>query len=161
MNNDDVKNIVTLRDVTEDDLPIFFEQQQDIGANQLAGVPARDRDDFWAHWRKNMGNESSLIKAVLFNDQLAGNILSWRQDGERKLGYWLGRDYWGKGIASQAVAQFLTLETERPLYAYVTKQNRASMRILEKQEFKIVGELNEPSRPGDEMGTLYIMRLYS
>ena len=159
MNRNNLKNIVTLRDVTEDDLPVLFEQQQDPEANQLAAVPARDRDNFQAHWQKILSDVTVISKAVIFDGQLVGQVLSWQQDGQRKIGYWLGRKYWGQGIATQAVAQFLTLDTERPLTAYVAKHNSASLRILQKQGFMIVGEDKGPFGPEDEEVPLFILKL--
>jgi RimJ/RimL family protein N-acetyltransferase len=63
--------------------------------------------------------------------------VSWEQDGKRQIGYWIGRKFWGKGIASQALAQFLVVVKARPLYAYVAKHNTASIRVLEKNGFTI------------------------
>lgn len=42
-------NDVLLRDVTESDLPIFFEQQLDPDATAMAAFPSRDREAFMAH----------------------------------------------------------------------------------------------------------------
>jgi hypothetical protein len=39
---------VRLRDVMEDDLPLFFEQQLDPEANRMAAFAPRDRDAFLA-----------------------------------------------------------------------------------------------------------------
>jgi len=47
---------VVLRDVTEADLPILFDQQLDPEANRMAAFPARDRDAFMAHWTKIMAD---------------------------------------------------------------------------------------------------------
>jgi RimJ/RimL family protein N-acetyltransferase len=69
-----------------------------------------------------------------------GHVLSFEQFGEREVSYWIGREYWGQGIATQALAQFLdTLETH-PLYARAAKDNIASIRVLEKCGFRISGK---------------------
>ena len=136
-------NTVLLRDVVESDLPIFFEQQLDPVANQMAAFPARDREAFMAHWAKILADESNILKTILYGDQVAGNIVSWEQPdegSEREVGYWLGREYWGKGIATRALAAFLEHVTARPLYAYVAKHNLASIRVLEKCGFIITGK---------------------
>ncbi|HEX5689187.1 MAG TPA: GNAT family N-acetyltransferase [Roseiflexaceae bacterium] len=54
---------------------------------------------------------------------------------EGEIGYWLGRQFWGQGIATQAVAAFLEIVTTRPLYAYAVAHNVASRRVLEKCGF--------------------------
>ena len=133
-------NNVQLRDVLESDLPIFFEQQLEPEAAQMAAFPARNREAFMTHWNRIMADESVLIKTILFDGNVAGNIVSFIQLGEREVGYWLGKDYWGKGIATQALEQFLRLIETRPLYAHVAKHNIGSRRVLEKCGFTIAAE---------------------
>ena len=131
---------ILLRDVTEADLPIFFEQQLDPDATQMAAFPSRDRDAFMAHWKKIMGNESNILKTILFNGHVAGNIVSWYQSGEWEVGYWIGKEYWGKGIGTKALTEFLGCVRARPLFAHVAKHNIGSQRVLQKCGFVISGE---------------------
>jgi RimJ/RimL family protein N-acetyltransferase len=130
---------VQLRDVAEADLPIFFEHQLDPEATQMAAFPARDRDAFLAHWAKILADETVGKQTILVDGQVAGNIGSWGQLGERDVGYWIGRQYWGCGVATSALAAFLGYETARPLYAHVAKHNIGSLRVLEKCGFIICG----------------------
>jgi RimJ/RimL family protein N-acetyltransferase len=58
-------------------------------------------------------------------------------EGEREVGYWLGREYWGKGIATAALAAYLKVEQQRPLHAYVAAHNIGSRRVLEKCGFTV------------------------
>jgi RimJ/RimL family protein N-acetyltransferase len=133
-------NSVQLRDAEETDLAIFFEQQLDPAAIQMAAFPSRNREAFMAHWSKIMVDDSVVIKTIVFNGDIAGNIVCFEQLGEREVGYWLGKEYWGKGVASQALRQFLDVIKTRPLYAHVAKHNIASKRVLEKCGFKIAAE---------------------
>jgi RimJ/RimL family protein N-acetyltransferase len=133
-------NDVQLRDVIESDLPIFFDQQLDPDATRMAAFPSRDREAFMAHWTKILRDETVTLKTILFAEQVAGNVVSWQQGDEREVGYWLGKEYWGKGIATQALAEFLSCVTARPLVAHVVKHNIASIRVLEKCGFVITGE---------------------
>ncbi len=131
---------VLLREVIEADLPIFYEQQLDPEATQMAAFPARERAEFMAHWRNNvLGNERVIKKTILFDGQVAGNIVSFEQFGEREVGYWLGKEFWGQGIASRALAEFVQIERTRPLYAHVAPHNIASRRVLEKCGFVEAG----------------------
>lgn len=150
---------VRLRDVTASDLPIFYEQQLDPEAIQMAAFPARARDDFMAHWTKILDDETVTTKTILFDGQVAGNIVSWPQSGQREVGYWLGREYWGQGIATQALSAFLGLLTVRPLYAHVVKHNLASIRVLEKCGFTICGEDQVPSDAGGQEIEEFILKL--
>lgn len=140
MNND-----VLLRPVTEADLPILFEHQLDLDANQMAAFPARDRETFMAHWiDKVLGDETVIARTILFDGHVAGNIVSWDQSGEREVGYWIGQEFWGKGIATRALAEFLIVVQIRPLHAHVAKHNKASLRVLQKCGFTISGEDTVP-----------------
>jgi RimJ/RimL family protein N-acetyltransferase len=134
---------IRLRDVTDADLPIFFEQQRDSDANQMAAFPARTREAFMAHWTKILGDETGTIKTILLDGHVAGNIFSWERDRKRLVGYWLGKDYWGKGVATRALSEFLGVVKARPLYAHVAKHNIASIRVLEKCGFTICREETE------------------
>lgn len=81
---------------------------------------------------------------------VAGNIGSWVQDGKREVGYWLGQAFWGRGIATATLAAFLHLVTERPLYAWVAAHNSASLRVLKKCGFHVIGTDGKESATGAE-----------
>ena len=151
-------NEISLRVIQESDLPIFFEQQLDPEAARMAAFPARDHDAFNAHWAKIMTEETTFVRTIDYRGEVAGNIVSWEQSGECKVGYWLGRRYWGKGIASAALSQFLGLGKGRPLYARVAKHNAASIRVLQKCGFAICGEDTFPCADG-EQGEEFILVL--
>lgn len=134
---------VVLREVIEADLAIFFDQQLDPDANYMAAFAAEDPTDraaFMAHWTKILADDTTINNTILFDGQVAGNIVSYEMFGEREVGYWLGRRFWGKGIATRALAAFLSLVTIRPLYARAAKDNAASLRVLQKCGFTIIGE---------------------
>jgi len=138
---------VVLRDVTEDDLPTFFEQQLDPDATRMAAFTARDRDAFMAHWTKILADETVTKKTILYDGHVAGNVVSFEQFGKRQIGYWLGRDYWGKGVATKALSAFLGHVKARPLYAHVARPNIASIRVLEKCGFTVSGYEKAPATP--------------
>ena len=132
---------VTLRDVTEADLPVFFEFERDPVANEMAAFPARDREAFMQHWTVNiLGNDTGRKRTVLLDGEVVGNMLSWEQSGDTLVGYWIGREYWGRGVATRALTLFLTEVDTRPLHAHVVNHNIGSIRVLEKCGFRIVGE---------------------
>jgi len=133
-------NNITLRDVIDSDLPILFEQQLDPEATAMAAFPSRDRDAFMAHWKKILAYEKSIIKTILRDGQVAGYILSWEMEGEREVGYWVGKEFWGKGIMTQALAEYISIVKTRPLIAHVARHNIGSRRVLEKCGFVVVGE---------------------
>ena len=76
-----MKSAVLLRDVTEADLPQFFEYQLDPQANYMAAFTAKDptvREAFDEHWAKIMAVDSITIKTILFEGHVAGSILCHR-----------------------------------------------------------------------------------
>jgi RimJ/RimL family protein N-acetyltransferase len=143
-------NTITLRKIIQDDLPIFFEHQRDEEAAKMAAFPSRDREAFMAHWAKIMANENAMNRTILVNEQVAGNIASFEVDGEREIGYWIGREFWGKGIASESLKQFLGQEVRRPLFAHVAKHNIASRRVLEKCGFEVIREDSWRPNPNED-----------
>ena len=132
---------VLLRDVAQDDLPVFFEHQRDPAANRMADVPPRAWDAFVAHWAKMLADRTFAMKTILFEGRVAGYVMSFKRDGKQEVGYWIGREYWGKGIATEALSRFLAhAEARRPLHAKVAQPNAGSIRVLKKCGFTIVGE---------------------
>lgn len=135
-------NIVTLREILPSDLPIFFDMQRDPDANRMAAFTSRDPNDrpaFDAHWVKIMNDSTVTLRTILYNGEIAGNIASFIIFGQLEVGYWIGKEYWGKGIATQALAAFLKIVTLRPIYAAAAKDNLGSLRVLEKCGFVITG----------------------
>lgn len=134
---------VLLQDVTESDLPVFFEQQLDPVASRMAAFTAKDpanRDSFTAHWTKILGDETITRKTILLDGHVAGHVVSFERFGKPEVSYWIGREYWGKGLATRALLEFLSHVKTRPVYARAAKDNIASVRVLEKCGFTILGE---------------------
>lgn len=127
--------LVELREVIEADLPTFYQHQRDEVAYRMVGFEPRDWDAFMAHWSKIMADPDLLQRAVVVDGELAGNMVCFDQGGEREVGYWIGREFWGRGVATAALALFLDEITERPLYAVVAAHNASSIRVLQKCGF--------------------------
>jgi RimJ/RimL family protein N-acetyltransferase len=155
-------NGVRLRDTTEDDLPIFFEQQLDSDANYMAAFTAKDptdKDAFTTHWAKILGDHTKINKTILFNGRVAGYVACFEQFGELEVSYWIGKEYWGRGLATKALSDFLGYVKVRPLYARVAKDNIASIRVLEKCGFTISGEDKGFSNARGEEVEEFILKL--
>ena len=132
-----------LRDIIESDLPIFFEQQLDPRANFMAAFVREnraDREAFMAHWEKILSDEKIRIKTIVFGGQVAGYVSHHPWFGEPEVSYWIGTEFWGRGIASAALAEFLRVERTRPLHAHVAIDNLGSRRVLEKNGFVLSGQ---------------------
>jgi RimJ/RimL family protein N-acetyltransferase len=140
--------LVILRNVTDEDLPIFFEHQRDAVALRMAAFPSRERDAFLTHWRTKVLRPENVTRTIVVGGLVAGYIGSWEQDGKRLVAYWIGREHWGKGIATRALSEFLVLAPIRPLHAWVAVQNVGSIRVLEKCGFRTVAHENQQLADG-------------
>ena len=131
---------VLLREVRSEDLPVFYRNQREPEALRMAAWVPRDADAFTEHWTRLRANPTNFVRAIEADGQVAGNIGSFVRDGHTLVGYWIGKDHWGQGVASAALRQFLQLEPRRPLRAHVERNNLGSTRVLEKAGFVVCGE---------------------
>ena len=135
---------IMLRDVLQEDLAIFYVHQIDEDADFMAAFTAKDRFDkkaFADHWKKIMHDPTVHIQTILVENQVAGYVLSYEENGRPEVSYWLGKEYWGKGLATRALLEFLKHKnTTRPIYARAAKDNQASRRVLEKCGFSMIDE---------------------
>ena len=133
-----------LREVTETDLDVLFAHWNDPEANRMAAfAPAdpSDREAFDERWRRIRESDDSIALVIDVDGQVVGSIGSWTGDPEREVTFWLGREHWGKGIATHALAAFLAdVERTRPIHASTAHDNVGSQRVLEKCGFRRVGE---------------------
>jgi RimJ/RimL family protein N-acetyltransferase len=150
---------VFLRPVEDADLPVFFEHQRDDVSNRLAAVSAREHDAFVQHWMRIRADAQTITRTIVAGGVLAGYVLSFERNGLREVGYWLGREHWGRGIASAALAEFLRIDHARPLHARVAKHNAASLRVAQKCGFVITNEGRQPRDVDPEQIEEFVLTL--
>jgi len=141
-----------LRKVIDADLKIFFEHQRDKEATYMVAFNPRDPDnldEFMNHWQKILYDPNNIIRTIEVNGEVVGNIMSFIMFEKREIGYWIGKDFWGRGIATIALKNFVSIISERPLSAHVAFDNLGSIRVLEKCGFKKNGEDEYFSRARD------------
>ena len=138
--NDDV----TLREVSEEDLPVFFENESDPEAVYMAAFTRKDpgdREAFLAHWRKILVAPSVIARTIVSHGEVVGSVMSYEDSGQPEVTYWLGRNHWGQGIATRALMMFLAeVDTRLPMRGRAAMDNAASLRVLEKCGFRVVGQ---------------------
>jgi RimJ/RimL family protein N-acetyltransferase len=127
---------VHLRAVTDEDVGLFFEHQNDHEAAEMAAFQSRDREAHLAHWDRIRADPGALLRAVETDNGVAGNVVSWQAEDHREIGYWIDKELWGRGIATDAVRAFLDVDPVRPLYAYVAEHNVGSIKVLERCGFE-------------------------
>src|SRR2546428_4272725 len=136
---------VHLREVAETDLPIFFEFQRDPAANYMAAFTARDPTDkeaFAAHWKRILNDDTVRVKTIVFDGHVVGSVAKFvdKEFGKPEVTYWIGKEFWGMGLATKALTRFLRDVTIRPIYGRAAKDNVASIRVLEKCGFRMFGQ---------------------
>ena len=136
---------VEVRPVVESDLEVFYEHQTDPVATAMAVFGAREHEPFMEHWHNRiLPNPSNYARTVTVDGEVAGNLLSWEMEGHRYVGYWLGREFWGRGVATEAMKALVAEIDERPLIGLVVKTNIGSQRVLEKSGFTRIEERPSP-----------------
>ena len=132
-----------LREVRDTDLDVLFSHWTDPEANRVAAfAPAdpSDREAFDERWRRIRESDDSTALVIEVDGKVVGSISSWTNEGEREVTYWIGREHWGRGIATRALAEFLAdVERTRPIQASTADDNVGSQRVLEKCGFRRVG----------------------
>ena len=131
--------LVTLRPVVEEDLPVIYERQLDPDSVRMSGVNPRDPDEFAAYWKETMADDSILARSIVADGELAGLGLCFRVGDLDTVGYWIGKEHWGRGIASAALVLMVDEVETRPLHATCYRSNIGSVRVLEKCGFELLG----------------------
>lgn len=146
---------ITLRDVTEADLDTLYAQQLEEEGRHMAAFCRKAfqaRDFYDAHWVKLFADEAVITKTILCRGELAGHVGKFVRNGDAEVTYWLGRAYWGKGIATKALSLFLDVVEGRPLFGRVVSDNVGSLRVLQKCGFTIIGrEMGFAEARGEEV----------
>ena len=102
----------------------------------MAGFPSRNRDAFMSHYAGILADPELVLLAIVADGELAGSLGVFPDHGKRAVGYWVGREFWGRGIATEALRLFLAGDEQRPLHAWVIATNGGSIRVLEKCGFR-------------------------
>ncbi|TLX84025.1 MAG: GNAT family N-acetyltransferase [Thaumarchaeota archaeon] len=96
--------------------------------------------NFAIQYKNNLGDVNRLVGIVSLK-----NIDS--DNKKANVGYWIGEQYWGNGLATESVAlvinyAFSVLGLEE-ISAYVYSENKASIRVLERNGMTKKEEVNE------------------
>jgi RimJ/RimL family protein N-acetyltransferase len=134
---------VSLRAVGDDDDAVFFAYGTDPEGIRMAAFTAADpsdRDWFDAH-RARIRQDPSVIERTIIdeNQRVLGSIAVYGPPDEREVTYWIGREHWGRGVATAALRALLCIVSERPLHARAAADNAGSLRVLEKCGFLRTG----------------------
>lgn len=130
---------ITLRKMAPDDVLLCFEHQLDPEASRMAAFMSKDTKDRAAYgerWKKVLEGGTVTARMILSAADTVGMIASWDSPEGRQVTYWVWKEHWGKGIATAALQEFLTIERTRPLLGCAASDNHGSIRVLEKCGFR-------------------------
>ena len=136
-------NELILQRSTIEDLKILFEFQLDTEANYLAAFTAKDPSDREAYlnkYSKFLTDPTINMRTILADNIIVGSIAKFEIEGNAEITYWIDKKFWGKGIATTALKNFLAIESTRPISGRVAFDNFGSQKVLEKCGFVRVGK---------------------
>ena len=134
--------VIALRPIEDADLDALFEQMRDPASVTMAAFTVEDPDDrdaFDAHMAKVRNAPGVTNRVITCDGRLVGSIASFVSGDETEVTYWIDRSVWGRGIASRALELLLEIVPARPLHARAASDNGASLAVLRKAGFEIIG----------------------
>jgi [ribosomal protein S5]-alanine N-acetyltransferase len=164
---------VSLRELTEDDIPAWYERASDPESAMLAGDPIPESIEMGAQWlernRERFRQQTGIRWAIVpkGSTQSVGSIglaIASKEERIAELGLVVGRAYWGKGIGASAARLVTRFAFDAlnlvELRAELLDSNLASKRVLEKVGFKfrcVIPDFDR-SDTGSLDGCLYVLR---
>lgn len=133
---------VELRLTNQNDLETLFLFQLDEDANYLAAFTSKnpsDKNAYLEKWTRLLSDEKVNIRTVFLENEIAGSIAKFEMEGDTEITYWIGKEFWGKGIASSALKKFLEIEKTRPIFGRIAFDNLGSKKVLENCGFSKIG----------------------
>jgi len=137
-NNHNIK----LRKAVVADLDTLFQFQTDKEAGYLAAFMPKDPTDKEAYidkFTKLFSNPEVNTQTILIGNTIVGSIAKFVMHGDAEITYWIDKKFWGQGIASSALRDFLQTEKTRPIFGRVAFDNFGSQKVLEKCGFVKIG----------------------
>jgi ribosomal-protein-alanine N-acetyltransferase len=133
---------VKLRKTEKSDLELLFQFQLDKEANYLAAFTSKDPTDkeaYFEKYTKILDDPAINNQTILVDETVAGSIAKFELKGDAEITYWIDRNFWGKGVATTALENFLSIENTRPIFGRTAFDNLGSQKVLEKCGFVKIG----------------------
>jgi ribosomal-protein-alanine N-acetyltransferase len=108
----------------------------------MAAFTLKDPNDKTAYiekYSKHLADPTINMRTIKVNEEIAGSISKFILENEAEITYWIDRKFWGQGIATTALKDFLKIEQTRPIYGRVAFDNYGSQKVLEKCGFMKIG----------------------
>ncbi|HUZ61445.1 MAG TPA: GNAT family N-acetyltransferase [Hanamia sp.] len=130
--------MMELTKTTPEDLETLFVFQTNKDGIYLAAFTPNDPNDKNAYiekYSKFLSDPTINMRTIKFNDEIVGSISKFVMENEAEITYWIDRKFWGRGIATKALTNFLVIESTRPIFGRVAFDNLGSQKVLEKCGF--------------------------
>ncbi len=132
-----------LRRASDDDLDAIFEIMSDPETMRFWSSPPHGSREETARWLGSMidadRSEQSDEFILEFKGRVIGKLGAWQPP---EIGFFLHRNYWGRGLAAEALQQFIAYAAGRGLdclTADVDPRNHSCIRLLERAGFERSG----------------------
>ncbi|MET3035884.1 GNAT family N-acetyltransferase [Chryseobacterium sp. NRRL B-14859] len=135
---EDIKHEIKLRPTVVADLEILFQFQLDPEANYLAAFTSKDstnKETYLAKYTKLLNDPTVNNQTIIAGTVIAGSIAKFIMGDDAEITYWIDKNFWGQGVATTALKEFLKIETARPIFGRVAFDNSGSQKVLEKCGF--------------------------
>ena len=135
-------NIITLKRTAADDLNNLFQFQLDQEGIHMAAFTPNNPGDKKAYiemYSKFLSDPTINMRTIRFDNEIVGSIAKFVIENDAEITYWIDRKFWGQGIATTSLKDFLKMELTRPLFARVAFDNYGSQKVLEKCGFIKIG----------------------
>ncbi|QJX49328.1 GNAT family N-acetyltransferase [Hymenobacter taeanensis] len=129
-----MQNQVQLRQTKQADLEQLFYFQLDEEAGYLAAfMPANhtNKEAYLEKYTRFLHAPTINMQTIMVGETIVGSIAKFILEGDAEITYWLDRRFWGKGIATSALRNFLAVEGTRPIRGRVAFDNVSSQKVLE------------------------------
>jgi len=136
------KLIIKLRPTKLSDLDLLFQFQLDKEGGYLAAFMPENSTDKENYINKHTNLLKDLTvnaQTIMLDNMIVGSIAKFVIETDSEITYWIDKKFWGQGIATQALKEFLTIETSRPIYGRVAFDNFGSQKVLQKSGFDKIG----------------------
>ncbi|MBS1497392.1 MAG: GNAT family N-acetyltransferase [Bacteroidetes bacterium] len=133
---------IKLRPTVIADLDTLFLFQLDKEGGYLAAFMPKDSTNKVAYltkYTKLLNDPTVNNQTIILDGIIVGSIAKFVMEGDTEITYWIDKKFWGQGIATKALNEFLSIETHRPIFGRVAFDNFGSQKVLEKCGFEKVG----------------------
>ncbi|TAN19760.1 MAG: N-acetyltransferase [Chitinophagaceae bacterium] len=133
---------IKLRRTEVSDLDYLFQFQLDKEAGYLAAFmpkDAADKSTYLNKYIKLLNDPTVNNHTIMVDNIIIGSIAKFVREGDAEITYWIDRNFWGQGVATKALQEFLAIETTRPILGRVAFDNTGSQKVLEKCGFVKTG----------------------